>query len=621
MTTCEPRMGDSSKSRPVLILGAAPRIAVPVARSLHRHGIPVEVASFQPEEPTLRSRAISNFHRLPVREQDSVAFANSFLSLIRERHFDMVIPAGDPALAALAEYYHELSRMLHVGCPAPHVVERVLSKSLTLEAARQCGIAVPASCTVATAAELESVASSLRFPIVAKPSQKGGKAFRVQYFHSLQDLSAAMASNHLGPALLQEYWSGVGLGVEMLVHNGECVAVFQHRRLKEAPSTGGVAVTAITEEPDPALTEAALQLLRHLEWEGVAMVEFRVDRIRGTVVLLEVNGRYWGTSSLPILAGVDFPFYHWQVVHGEKPQVPPRYAIGLRWRWLPGYLERLHGLIRGSGTRIGPSPSRVREVLQVPADLSPAVCEALWSWTDPVPFFAEFAKSLRALATADLAWWARKWMPARWRTYANIYFRLGPRARPVYAKLRVRDALGLGVSRRRYAPRGAKSFLFVCYGNIMRSPMAEAMLKRVLAEHGLKNVRVSSAGLHALPGREAHPWAVAVGREIGISLDHHRAQLLTATLVAGADAIVAMDFENLSELQALYPEAEQRTCLLSAYADPPEGFREIPDPYFGTEESTRRCYAVLASCIRNLVASLLAESETVGVRTQHSIPV
>jgi protein-tyrosine-phosphatase/predicted ATP-grasp superfamily ATP-dependent carboligase len=614
-------MDESSKSRPVLILGAAPRIAVPVARSLHRHGIPVEVASFQPEEPTLRSRAISYFHRLPVKEKDSPAFANSFLSLIRERHFDMVIPAGDPALAVLAEYYHELTGMLHVGCPAPHAVERVLNKSLTLEAARQCGITVPASCTVATGAELESVASSLRFPIVAKPSKKGGKAFRVQYFHTLQDLSAAMESDQLGVALLQEYWSGVGLGVEMLVHGGECLAVFQHRRLKEAPSTGGVAVMAISEEPDPALTEAALQLLRRLEWEGVAMVEFRVDRIRGTIVLLEVNGRYWGSSSLPILAGVDFPFYHWQMVHGEKPQVPHRYPIGLRWRWLPGYLERLHGLIGRSGTRIGPPPSRVSELLQVPADLSPAICEALWSWTDPVPFFADLAKSLRAFATADLAWWARKCMPAHWRTYANIYFRLGDRARPIYARLRVRDALGLGLSQRHRPPQGARSFLFVCYGNIMRSPMAEAMLKRVLAEHGLNNVRVSSAGLHALTGREAHPRAVAVGREIGIALDHHRAQLLTPTLVAGTDAIVAMDFENLAELQALYPEAEQRTCLLSAYANPPERFREIPDPYFGTEQSTRRCYAVLASCIRNLVASLLAESETEGVRTQHSISV
>jgi predicted ATP-grasp superfamily ATP-dependent carboligase len=146
----------------------------------------------------------------------------------------MILAAGDPALAALAEYYHELSPLLHVGCPAPQVVERVLNKSLTLDAARQCSITVPATCTVASVAELESVASKLRFPLVAKPSEKGGKSFPVQYFHNFQGLSAAMENKRVRSALLQEYWSGVGVGIEMLVHSGECIAVFQHRRLKES---------------------------------------------------------------------------------------------------------------------------------------------------------------------------------------------------------------------------------------------------------------------------------------------------------------------------------------------------------------------------------------------------
>lgn len=614
-------MDSQAKSRPVLILGAAPRISVPMARSLHRQGIPVEVASFQPEEPTLRSRAIREFHRLPVKEQDPTAFATAFLSLVRERQFDMILPTGDPALATLAEHYHELNSILYVGCPAPHVVERVLNKSLTLKAAHRCGITVPATCAVASAAELESVASDLRFPVVAKPSEKGGRGFRVQYFHSLQNLSAAMESGRLGPALLQEYWSGVGLGIEMLIHNGECIAVFQHRRLKEAPSTGGVAVMAISEAPDPALAEAALRLLRTLEWEGVAMVEFRVDRSKGTIVLMEVNGRYWGSSSLPILAGVDFPFFHWQLVHGEKPNVLPQYAVGLRWRWLPGYLDRLHGLMAGLGTGIGPAPSRTKEMLQVPSDLAPTIREALWSWRDPIPFLSEFAKSIKELGAADVRWLFRKAMPGRWKTYANIHSRLGPQARPPYVRLRVRDALRLGPSNRTTVPSGSKSFVFVCFGNIMRSPMAEAMFKRVLAEQGHGGVTVFSAGLHAVNGRNAHPWATSAAREIGIPLEDHRAQRLTATMVAGTDAIMAMDFENMAELLSLYPQAAHKICLLSAYADPPGRYREIVDPYGGDEEGTRRCYAVLAGCIRNLAASLFPVSARSTVNPGTSVPV
>ncbi|MFZ3187227.1 MAG: ATP-grasp domain-containing protein, partial [Candidatus Sulfotelmatobacter sp.] len=489
------------------------------------------------------------------------------------------------------------------------------------EAARRCGITTPATYRVTCTAELESVVSKLRFPVVAKPSEKSGKIFRVQYFQNLENLITAMESDRLGPALLQEYWSGVGVGIEMLVHGGECVAVFQHRRLKEAPSTGGVAVMAISEAPDPALVEAALRLLRALEWEGLAMVEFRVDRSRATTVLMEVNGRYWGSLSLPILAGVDFPFYHWQIVHGEKPEVPSKYSVGLRWRWMPGYLDRLHGLMTQSGSRIGPAPSCAKELFQIPVDLSPAIREALWSWADPFPFFTELAKSLKRLFAADLGWLFRKATPARWKPYAKIYSRLGKRARPIYVKLRVRDALRLGPSNRYSILRGAQSFVFVCFGNVMRSPMAEAMLKRSLTEQGPNDVSVSSAGLHAVNGRAAHPRAISVAREIGFTLEHHQAQLLTAAMVESAGAILAMDFENLAELLALYPDAAHKICLLSAYADPAGRYREITDPYFGDEESTRRCYAVLHNCVCNLAASLRTERENGHLQARQSIPV
>src|SRR6266567_3125221 len=308
-------MASNSKYRPVLILGAAPRISVAVARSLHRHGIPVEVASFLATEPKLRSRAIRSFHRLPVKDLHPAKFLDSLLALVRERGFDTVLAAGDPALSALAEHYDQLSPLLHVGCPPTAIVEHVLNKALTLEAAQKCGIKVPFTCTLANVTELEQVAAQLRFPVVAKPGQKGAQVFRMRCFPTLE-------------------------------------------MLKEAPATGGVAVIAIAETLDPALAEASLKLLRALEWQGPAMVEFRVDRETGSCFFMEVNGRYWGTSSLPILAGVDFPLYHWQILHGEQPHVSGEYAIGMRWRWTPGYLDRLYSIMARSSGKIVRHTSR-----------------------------------------------------------------------------------------------------------------------------------------------------------------------------------------------------------------------------------------------------------------------
>ena len=601
-------MSERSKHRPVLILGASPRVSVPMARSLQRHGIPVDIASFQPEEPEIRSRAICGFHRLPPRRLDPAAFTGALLDLVRERHFDTILPAGDPPLAALRELYQELSPLVHVGSPSPGVVERVLNKSRTLEAALQVGIRVPFTCTI-TADQLDSVAPKLLFPIVAKPEKKGASAFKIFYFHSLQELSEALTTNAWGRVMLQEYCPGAGVGIDILIHKGECIARFQHRRLKEAPVTGGVAILAIAEEPDPELFASSMALLRALEWEGVAMVEFRVDRQTGQSALMEVNGRFWGSVSFPILAGVDFPLYYWQLLHGECPRVPPQYSVGMLWRWSPGYIDRLQSFLFRNAGRPGPKPSLVRDLMRTPADFSPFVKEAVWSWSDPRPFFDESARAVSSLlvSLSRSAW--RRLAPGKLKKYATSYFRLPRQIRPAHVRLRIRDMLHFSSRNGRPAIGNAQSFLFVCYGNLMRSPMAEAMLKQALANRGISSAVVRSAGLHALPGREAHAWAIAVSREMGLPLDQHRAQLLTPELISSSDAIFAMDFENLAELGTLFPTAKHKIFLLSSYAEGKERNHEIPDPYFGNMDTTRRCYSVLAECIDNLAREIAASRQ------------
>jgi protein-tyrosine-phosphatase/predicted ATP-grasp superfamily ATP-dependent carboligase len=611
-------MSEHSKYRPTLILGASPRISVPMARSLQRYGIPVDIASFQPEDPDIRSRAICGFHRLPPCRLDQAAFTRALLDLVRERNFDTILPAGDLPLAALRDLYEELSPLAHVGCPRPHIVERVLNKSLTLEAAQKVGIRVPVTCTI-SADQLDSVAPLLRFPVVAKPEKKGAAAFKTFYFHSLEELSAALTTNAWGRVMLQEYCPGVGVGMNILIHRGECIARFQHRRLKEAPVTGGVAILAIAEEPDPELFASSMALLRTLEWDGVAMVEFRVDRETGKSALMEVNGRFWGSVSFPILAGVDFPLYYWQLLHGEHPSVPHLFAVGMRWRWSPGYVDRLQSFLFRNGGQPGPKPSLLRDLIRSPFDFSPRVKEAVWSWSDPRPFFEESARAVWSLAAALSRSALRRVAPGNLKTYATSYFRLSRQSRPAYVRLRIRNMLHLSGGLGRPTLANAQSFLFVCFGNIMRSPMAELMLKRALENRGVRTMSVQSAGLHARPGREAHEWAMTVSRELGIPLDLHRAQAVTPELVENSDAVFAMDFENLAELRMRFPRARHKMFLLSCYATGRHKNREIADPYLGNIQTTRECYAVLQECIHGLAGDLCSARQTLSTQFRAAV--
>ena len=164
-------------NRPVLIVGSAPRITIPIARSLHGHGVPVEVASFSEVEPPPWCRAVSDFIRLPSAdprtEDRSSAFLESLTQLISQRQYDMLIPANDPALALISQHDACLRKLLHLACPPPQVVRRVLDKSLTLEIARKAGIYTPSTYRVSSPAELEVLFGQLLFPLVAKPYHKG----------------------------------------------------------------------------------------------------------------------------------------------------------------------------------------------------------------------------------------------------------------------------------------------------------------------------------------------------------------------------------------------------------------------------------------------------------------
>ena len=120
----------------------------------------------------------------------------------------------------------------------------------------------------------------------------------------------------------------------------------------------------------------------------------------------------------------------------------------------------------------------------------------------------------------------RALVPTRLRQERGIIFRLGPSGF-AYAKLRLLDAMKMqpnAAAKERRCPPDARSFLFVCYGNIMRSPMAELMFKRALAENTREDVVVRSAGIHATAGTEAEPRAQVAAAELGLPLAHHRSK-------------------------------------------------------------------------------------------------
>ncbi|MDH3731038.1 MAG: low molecular weight phosphatase family protein [Acidimicrobiia bacterium] len=117
--------------------------------------------------------------------------------------------------------------------------------------------------------------------------------------------------------------------------------------------------------------------------------------------------------------------------------------------------------------------------------------------------------------------------------------------------------------------------VFVCTGNICRSPMAAAIATQLEKGHGT-GVQFASAGTHALEGHAATQEAIAATAEIGVALRWHRARQLTAEVAAGADLLVALDQEHLDYIGEHFPEAKVE--LLDF----------VPDPYGLDDQVYRR---------------------------------
>jgi predicted ATP-grasp superfamily ATP-dependent carboligase len=379
---------------PVLILAGTPRVVQSIARCLNQHGIAVDVGYSNSFSSTgFTSRSVRNICHLPEFSQTE-GFRKALLDLVNRHHYDMLVPTTDEALLAIAPVYREIREMLYPGCPPPQIVNSVLDKQLTLQAAVECGIVVPSEYRLRNLDDLERERDSLRFPLIAKPASKAtGLKFALRYFRNFDQLREVYLA-HGSPwdkYLLQEYCSGFGIGVEILMWGGRVHAVFQHRRLRELRSTGGASVLAEAQAPEPALVEISVKLLRRLQWQGVAMVEFRYDPTTGRATLMEVNGRYWGSLPLSVNAGVEFPYYEWQLAHGcQEPGPIASYGAGFRTLWRTGDLMRFVALMSDWKRSQLPLRELCREGFGLALRFCSLTPDAIWSWGDPKPALQEF---------------------------------------------------------------------------------------------------------------------------------------------------------------------------------------------------------------------------------------
>ena len=143
--------------------------------------------------------------------------------------------------------------------------------------------------------------------------------------------------------------------------------------------------------------------------------------------------------------------------------------------------------------------------------------------------------------------------------------------------------------------------LFVCTGNICRSPFAHAFLTKLIHQRRLRGIAVESAGLLALPGNSATHMAQRVAEEFGVDLFEHKAKSVSKELVAWSSLILVMEKSHQDTLLADYPEAEGKTRLIRHFARFGSKLRGIADPYGLRYDAYRFCFLDIEDAVLGLM--------------------
>jgi protein-tyrosine-phosphatase/peptidoglycan/xylan/chitin deacetylase (PgdA/CDA1 family) len=570
-----------TKIRRALVLDCY-HAALESVQSLGRAGLRFDIVGAEQKCLAYYSRHID---RKIIRYGASrVEFPSYLNELDRERHYDVVIPSTEDALLEVLKLPQESDLRRRAVLASNEAIAIALDKRQTLELAERHGVPVPTNRTLHSQADDEE---NLNFPVVLKPTHS-----RVWVDDALHSLAPVIASNReersqaLGHLLRycavveQEYVAGDGVGIELLFDRGKKVWHFAHERIHELPITGGVSTYRRSIAPPAEALDFSERLLGALRWHGVAMVEFK-RRPNGSYVLMEINPRLWGSLALAGKSGVDFPLGLLMLARGERPAPQPQYKTNYYSRVMPDDMVwSALNLVASHREPLLYTRPRAKTFFEY---FRPLVGSESWdhfSVEDSRVSLAMMRQVSGFFVKYSMKGWRRLMFPAKLRRHhASVIRQWKPQ--------------------NRLSPK----LLFLCQGNICRSPVAERLAARLLG-----GCHVRSAGFYEEEQRPCPEHISAIAEEWGLNMKHHRSRRATAEDLRKADLIIVMDNDNFKKVQAEFPWALERTSLLGFFGTRPDP--NIRDPYSLSLNETRNVFRHIESSLERLRSWLFPATDS-----------
>lgn len=549
----------------VLVLGQDSRSFLTVVRSLGRKNIEVHTAWCPISKPALASRYIAQIHNLVMPPKSG--WLDSFIELCANQEFDLIIPCNDESIIPLNDHR---ALFKEKGYPVYLVNELaypyVSNKDLANNLARANDISLPKE-IVEKVSEIKTkaIVAELGLPVVIKPlssfASELGPRKDVKKAFSEAELKRELAE--FSPeerVCLQENFIGTGVGVEFLANSGEILFAFQHQRVHE-PIHGGASSYRKSVSLNPELLDAASALVSAMEYTGVGMIEFKQNLETGAWIFIEINGRFWGSLPLHVSAGADFPYYLFQMMVNGVKTFDQNYKTNVFCR---NIINDIKWQVANFKAEKNDPLLATKPIHQVLFELKNVLLlrEHIDSLTldDPGPFFKELKTVLLLIKSKIII----KSPFLKNRTIIKKF-------------------------------QSADSVLFVCLGNINRSPFAEKLL--IASSDNTKDV--VSAGHGYLENRGSPKTAIKIAKENKIDLANHKSQRVNRAIMEDSDIVFIFDDNNYFQICLEFPEYIDKVYFVGDVI----GCRQIEDPDNLSDEKYREVYSKIRQSIDKLIKS------------------
>lgn len=364
-----------------------------VVRSLGAHGVPLHVLTYQSQDFAHVSRWVSARTKVPHPEQQEAAFMEALWDATSAWEGAVLIPADDETLDTVARHHEELSRRFIMGCPAPDTIFACIDKARTYHLAEQVEVLAPRTWYVEDENDLDRIVDELSWPCLVKPHQSHlyvehfkVKLCRVDHIEALR--AALREAREAGlQVMVQEFIAGddtQGINFNAYCIDGEIQSAFTAEKVRLSPPYFGIP-RIVRSHATHEVNTAAARLLKALNYQGYACVEFKRNPDNGLYTLMEVNARFNRSILLSTKCGLDFPVMCYEhLVHGRIP-VPQEVPDDVYW------IDLTHDLFTSV-------KHAIRERLTISSwwrpYLKPHVFSVL-SGRDPRPFFARIHGIIR----------------------------------------------------------------------------------------------------------------------------------------------------------------------------------------------------------------------------------